>query len=87
MDTVTDLYRFAQLARITISDACNRSGSVTNKTVSEWKCKGRVPQHGKFLAVRDALIELADERGTLPLTDVDEARRMGMKELIGKMSK
>lgn len=87
MDTVTDLYRFAQLARITISEACQMPGCPTNRSVSRWHTKGLEPNHGKFLAVRDALIELADDRGTLPVTDIDQAKRLGLKKLIERMKK
>lgn len=87
MDTVTDLYRFAQLARITIAEACRQPGCPKNTTVSRWKEKKQEPNPHKFIAVRDALIELAHDRCTLPVNDVDQARRMGLKKLIGRMKK
>lgn len=87
MDTVTDLYRFAQLARITISEACQQPGCPTNRTVSRWHTQNLEPNPHKFIAVRDALIELAHDRCTLPVNDVDQARRMGLKKLIGRMKK
>ena len=85
MDSVEDLYTFARLARITMTEACQMPGCPSNRSVSRWHTRGIEPQHSKFLAVRDALIDLAHDRGTLPVTDRHQARSLGLRNLIGRM--
>lgn len=86
MDTIEDLYQFASLARILIKEGCDVAG-VSPVTVARWKRGDFQPHPAKYLAFRDALIDLAHQRGTLPVTDKDKARSLGIKKLIGRMTK
>lgn len=85
MDTEKDLLRFIELAWLTNDEVAKLSG-VSPNTFTRWKSGTRAGPR-TFIAARDAAIELAHQRGTLPVTDKDRARSLGVKKLIKRMSK
>ena len=68
MTEVNDLLDLAKRCQVTMYAACKKSG-VNMSTVDRWK-HGRHGKSGptlsKLKAVRQAVIDLARERGTLP---------------------
>lgn len=97
MTTVHDLYTFAALARINIQTAClytqaqleleKYEDSVTARQVSKWRHSKAEPKPEKIGALETALIDLAHHAGTLPVTDKDKARAMGIRKLVARMER
>lgn len=84
MDDIEDLYKFAKKARILIKEVCEIA-DVHPVSVSRWRRGIFNPNPTQYIAFRDALIDLAHQRRTLPVTDKDKAHAMGIKKLIKRM--
>lgn len=79
-----EIYDMAAQYRVGIREACARAG-VSPTTPWGWK-KGRKPRHRHLVALRKAILEIAEERGTVPgaapvpesepLTMAERARRL-----------
>ena len=80
---VDELYTLASRCRVKMREACRRKG-MSPTTPSRWRHERRKPQERKFNALRDAIIEIAAERGTLPepLTSASDARSISPSDLV-----
>lgn len=67
METIEEVLELARLSRVTITEAC-KEAEISNNTVSRWR-KGVQPRPVKFFAFRLAVMDLAYDRGSLPIVD------------------
>lgn len=95
--TIDDLYTFSARSGVTIREACIYTarqfdlGNHAHKMSNAWasklrKQKVKTVHPEKLEALERALIELAGDAGTLPVTTKAEAHKLGVKKLIGRMA-
>lgn len=78
-----DLYTLAFKCGVTMKAACERKG-ISPTTPSRWKHERRKPQRRTFNAVRDSIIEIAMENGTLPepIAAVGDPKHISLSDLV-----
>jgi|GEM_PF-6943185 len=95
MANIHELYTFAAMTGVNIGEAClytsameglgQYSGSVTARAASYWRKGKRNPKQESLAILEMALIDLAGEKGTLPVGSKGEAHKLGVKKLLRRM--
>lgn len=95
MATIHDLYTFSALSGVSIETAClytsamteigQYSRSISARSASYWRKGKKTPRPENLAVLEMALIDLAGENGTLPVTSKAEAQKLGVKKLLRRM--
>jgi hypothetical protein len=83
VETIEEVLELARLSRVTITEACGNA-NVSNNTISRWR-KGVQPRPEKFFYFRGAVINLAYNRNSLPVSNRLKAHRLGVRKLLELM--
>lgn len=79
-DLSCGVFDLAETCGVDIGQACDRAG-IARSTPSRWR-SGTKPRPSRIVRLRQAILQLADEQGTLPASAAEEARSLGGAVLV-----